>query len=137
VTDFDGAIDGSSTTHFGEVLGMRRVHAQAGATFEVEVGPRHLNRFGTVHGGVLMAMLDTAGLWAIAAPEQDPPRATTVSLNCNFVGQSDVGDRVIRVTARLDKAGRRTFFSSVVAESQPSGQLLATAQGVYSLLATG
>ncbi len=76
--------------HFGDVLGMRRTRTSAGeASFEIEIGPEHLNRHGGVHGGVLMAMLDTAGLWAIAAPDEDaPPKAVTLSLTCNFVGRA-------------------------------------------------
>ena len=123
--------------HFGDVLGMRRMKASVGeATFEIEIGPEHLNRHGGVHGGVLMSMLDTAGLWAIAAPDEDaPPKAVTVSLTCNFVGRSADGDTVIRATGRISKQGRRTYFSSVVAESFPSGQLVATGQGIYNRVA--
>lgn len=120
--------------HFGDVLGMRRTKAIAGeACFEIEIGPEHLNRHGTVHGGVLMAMLDTAGLWAISDPDEDvPPKAVTVSLNCSFVGRSEAGDSKILATGRISKQGRRTYFSSIVAESLPSGQLVATAQGIYN-----
>jgi uncharacterized protein (TIGR00369 family) len=118
--------------HFGDVLGMRRTEASAGeASFEIEIGPEHLNRHGSVHGGVLMAMLDTAGLWAIADPDADvPPKAVTVSLNCSFVGRSENGDFSIRATGRVSKQGRRTYFSSIIAESHPSGQLVATGQGI-------
>jgi uncharacterized protein (TIGR00369 family) len=120
--------------HFGDVLGMRRTRAIAGeATFEIEIGPEHLNRHGTVHGGVLMAMLDTAGLWAIADPDREgPPKAVTVSLSCSFVGRLEAADVCIRAIGRISKQGRRTYFSSIVAESHPSGQLLATAQGIYN-----
>ncbi|TQF27677.1 hypothetical protein UNPF46_30315 [Bradyrhizobium sp. UNPF46] len=114
---------------------MRRTSAIAGeASFEIEIGPEHLNRHGTVHGGVLMAMLDTAGLWAVSDPAEDvPPRAVTVSLNCSFVGRSAAGDFRILATGRISKRGRRTYFSSIVAESLPSGELVATAQGIYNI----
>jgi uncharacterized protein (TIGR00369 family) len=123
--------------HFGEVLKMRRAEAIAGeACFEIEIGPEHLNRHGTVHGGVLMAMLDTAGLWAISDPDDEAaPKAVTVSLNCSFVGRSEAGDSVIRATGRISQQGRRTYFASIVAESHPSGRLVATGQGIYSKLA--
>jgi uncharacterized protein (TIGR00369 family) len=113
---------------------MRRARVIAGeASFEIKIGPEHLNRHGTVHGGVLMAILDTAGLWAISDPDGDvPPNAVTVSLNCSFVGRSEAGDSTIRATGRISKQGRRTYFSSIVAESHPSGQLVATAQGIYN-----
>lgn len=79
--------------HSGDVLGMRRTEGSAGeATFEIQIGPKHLNRHGTVHGGVLMAMLDTAGFWAVSDPDNaTPPKAVTVSLNCNCVGRSSAG----------------------------------------------
>jgi uncharacterized protein (TIGR00369 family) len=116
---------------------MRRTKAIAGeACFEIEIGPEHLNRHGSVHGGVLMAMLDTAGLWTISDPDDEAaPKAVTVSLNCSFVGRSEAGDSSIRATGRISKQGRRTYFASIVAESQPSGQLVATGQGVYSKIA--
>lgn len=123
--------------HFGDVLGMRRTEAIAGEScFEIEIGPEHLNRHGTVHGGVLMAMLDTAGLWSISDPHDEAaPKAVTVSLNCNFVGRSEAGDSRIRAKGRISKLGRRTYFASIVAESHPSGQLVATGQGIYSKIA--
>jgi acyl-coenzyme A thioesterase 13 len=113
---------------------MRRTRTIAGeACFEIEISPVHLNRHGTVHGGVLMAMLDTAGLWAVSDPDGDvPPKAVTVSLNCSFVGRSETGDSTIQATGRISKQGRKTYFCSIVAESYPSGQLVATGQGIYN-----
>jgi uncharacterized protein (TIGR00369 family) len=123
--------------HFGDVLGMRRTAATAGeASFEIEIGPEHLNRHGSVHGGVLMAMLDTVGLWAISDPNDEvAPKAVTVSLNCSFVGRSEAGDSRIRAIGRISKQGRSTYFASIIAESHPSGQLVATGQGIYSKIA--
>ena len=60
--DLKGALGGRFPEgfHFGDVLGMQKTRAVADeACFEIEIGPEHLNRHGTVHGGVLMAMLDT------------------------------------------------------------------------------
>ena len=137
--DLKGALGGRFPEgfHFGDVLGMQKTRAVADeACFEIEIGPEHLNRHGTVHGGVLMAMLDTAGLWAISDPNDEvAPKAVTVSLNCSFVGRSAAGDSRIRATGRISKQGRRTYFASIVAESHPSGQLVATGQGIYSKIA--
>jgi uncharacterized protein (TIGR00369 family) len=103
---------------------MRRIRSVAGeAKFEIEVGPEYLNLHGTAHGGVLTAMLDTAGLWAVADSKGGTlPKAVTVSLNCNFVGRPDAGDSAIRATGRISVQGKRTYFASIIAESQPSGQ---------------
>lgn len=120
--------------HFGDVLGMRRTQAAEGeATFEIDIGPEHLNRHGTVHGSVLMALLDAAGLWAVS--RGDAPQAITVSLNCSFVGTSAASDSMIRATGRVSKEERRTYFSSIVAESQPSGKLVAMGQAIYNKIA--
>lgn len=120
--------------NFGEVLGLRKTGAAIDeASFEITLSPEHLNRHGTVHGGVLMAMMDAAGLWAICDPKDDvAPVAITVSLNCSFVGRSKVEDTIIRATGKISKKGRRLYFSSVVAEGYPSGQIIAIGQGVYS-----
>jgi len=48
--------------NFGDIMGFRRINAGSyEASFETTLGPEHLNRHGTVHGGVVMALWDAAG----------------------------------------------------------------------------
>lgn len=97
---------------FPDLLGIRREEWRDGAVrLVLELGPRHLNRSGTVHGGVLLAMLDEAG----AAPglwTDEPGRrraSVTVDLDCRFVGRADSGRLV--ATGTLLSGGRSLYFS--------------------------
>ena len=123
-------------THFGEVLGMRLVERTEGhAVFELDLRQELCNLHGSVHGGVVMSMLDAAGLWAGGTAGRnatEPPRATTAALNCNFLRAAWLTEtRVLRATATVTKRGRSTYFSSILLHSHPGGDLLASAQGVY------
>jgi len=123
-------------THFGKVLGMRLVERGEGhAVFELDLREELCNLHGSAHGGVVMSMLDAAGLWAGGTAGRnatEPPRATTAALNCNFLRAAWLTEtRVLRATATVTKRGRSTYFSSILVHSHPAGDLLASAQGVY------
>lgn len=122
--------------HFGEVLGMRLVERADGhAVFELDLREELCNLHGSVHGGVVMSMLDAAGLWAggtAGRSATEPPRAATAALNCNFLRAARLAETsVLRATASVTKRGRTTYFSSILLHSHPGGDLLASAQGVY------
>ena len=81
------------------------------AQVSVEVEPRHLNRNGILHGGVLLTMMDEVGglcgVWS-----GDPGRvrrSVTVNLSSSFTGRT-LGGRVI-ATGRLIEHGKALYFS--------------------------
>lgn len=116
--------------HFGELLGIEHLAAPDGvALLELALQPRLCNRFGTVHGGVLMSLMDTAGLWACASPGATP-QATTVSLSCSFLAPATLA-ATPRLTARAEvvKRGRSMVFCSIVVTA--AGRPLAMAQGSF------
>ncbi|MEE3110431.1 MAG: PaaI family thioesterase, partial [Pseudomonadota bacterium] len=64
MSEIDGA-DASITPQalmgYHELLGMHVVEWEEGrAVVELTIEPKHLNRSGNVHGGVLASMLDSA-----------------------------------------------------------------------------
>lgn len=123
--------------HFGEMLGLRLVERAGGrAVFELDLRDEHCNLNGSVHGGVVMAMLDATGLWADASASGDPaetPRGATVALNCNFLRAARLADtRLLRASAEVTRRGRSMYFSSIAVHALPGEHLLATGQGVYS-----
>lgn len=121
--------------HFGDILGFEHLPSEPGtAIIEVPLRPRLRNRYGTVHGGVVMALMDAAGLWAGAPEDGAHPRSATVSVNCNFLRAARVeGDARLRASARVVKRGRSLYFSSIDITIGADGPLIASGQGVYSL----
>ena len=76
---------GTPSTHFGDVVGIEHREAPPGTSvLELRLLQQHCNRHGTVHGGVLMTLLDAAGMWAGAAPGEIATGAT-VSMSCSFL----------------------------------------------------
>lgn len=94
------------------------------------VEQRHRNRSGTVHGGVLAALLDAAGGFAgcYCTVEGNVRKAMTLSLSTNFTGQAKDGK--IRVVATRKGGGRKIFFIQADVFDDEDN-LLATAQGTY------
>ncbi|SFY19685.1 PaaI family thioesterase [Azotobacter vinelandii] len=98
---------------FASLLGFRVVDWGLGRVdLELDIGPQHLNRGGSVHGGVLATLIDVAcalaGLYS-----SDPGRvrkAITLSLNSNFTGQAASG--TLRARGRVRAGGRSIFFAA-------------------------
>lgn len=126
----------SSTTSqalmgYHELLGMHVVEWQEGRTvIELTIEPKHLNRSGNVHGGVLASMLDSA--LSLAGLHCDVPgnirRGMTLSLTTTFVGPARQG--VLRATGILRGGGQKTYMTSgeIVDET---GNLVAMGEGSF------
>lgn len=124
-----------SVRSFNDVLGLNLIHHQDGeATFELTVSPEHCNLHGSVHGGVILSILDVCGIYAGASPGGGTPQSVTTSVNCSFLRSAGKDDRRIRATGTISKRGKAVYFSSMVVRGEPSGNVIATGQGVYSIL---
>jgi len=96
---------------------------------EMPVEDLHLNGIGVVHGGVIGALIDTAGartgiFCTVAGNKRS---AMTVSLNVNLVG--NISEGVLVTEARLRKAGKTIYVSSCDVHDG-DGNLLATGEVV-------
>jgi uncharacterized protein (TIGR00369 family) len=114
-----------------EHLGIRLADVGAGrATFELDVQPRHLNRQGSLQGGVVATLLDAACGYAglVAADGQAPANAVTVMLSISYMAKVRAGR--LRATGHVTKMGRTVYFSSGELVG-PAGELVATAQGSF------
>jgi uncharacterized protein (TIGR00369 family) len=114
-----------------EYLGIVLVEVGAGhATFQIEVDARHLNRQGSLQGGVAATLLDAAcGYAGLAAREGEAMgQAVTVSLAINYLRRAGPGR--LRATGKVTKTGRSLYFSSGELLTE-SGELVATAQGAF------
>lgn len=92
--------------------------------------PRHANRFGAVHGGMLATLVDYAiGLNLLEAGAPDI-RLGTVSLNIDFISAGLLGEWLL-VRVQIDKSqGRLRFCSCAMYGS--GGRLVLRASGVFS-----
>lgn len=116
---------------YHELLGMQVVEWHDGhAVVELTIEPKHLNRSGNVHGGVLASMLDSAlslsGLHCEV--EGNIRRGMTLSLTTTFLEPARQG--VLRATGRLRGGGQKTFMTSgdIVDEN---GRLVAMGEGAF------
>lgn len=116
---------------YHELLGMHVVEWQQDrAVVELTIEPKHLNRSGNVHGGVLASMLDSA--LSLAGLHCDVPgnirRGMTLSLTTTFVGPARQG--VLRATGKLRGGGQKTYMTSgeIVDEK---GNLVAMGEGSF------
>jgi len=120
--------------HFGQTLGFEHLPAAPStAVLELRIQRRHCNRHGSVHGGVLMSILDTAGMWA-NTPSGEIAGGATVSISCNFLKGVHMDKyQSIRATAQVTRKGSRLYFANVEVHALPGEELAATAQAVYAL----
>ena len=122
---------------FQRLIGFRIVEWQAGrAVVSLDIREEHLNRAGSVHGGVLATLIDAAGgLSGNYNGGSEPPLpATSLTLVTSFLGSVRTGP--IRAVGVRRGGGSRIFFASVDIFSE-GGELLATGQGSYRLSASG
>ena len=116
---------------FQALIGYRIVEWSEGlAVAELAVGPRHLNRSGVLHGGVLTTLIDTVcGYAGCYCPVPGRVRrAVTLSLTTNFTGQ--VGEGVLKAIGRKQTGGRRIFYCSGEI-FDGNGALVAVGQGTF------
>ena len=77
----------------------------------LRVESKHCNARGSVHGGILATLADTALGYAMAFSTEPPTSLVTANLTLDFAGTAGIGDWL---EARVDvqKAGRRLAFAN-------------------------
>jgi uncharacterized protein (TIGR00369 family) len=94
--------------------------------FTCETAPQFANPFGTVHGGIVATLLDSAMTMAVVTVLPDGATTTTLGLEVKYVRPVAVDAGRLRAEGVVVHAGRRV----VTAEGRlvgPDGRLLATA----------
>jgi uncharacterized protein (TIGR00369 family) len=121
----------SSNTAFGDLIGpiWRRQDGER-LRFGFVVAPKHLNRAGNLHGGMLMTLADNA--MAIAAREASgAKRHATIELNIQFVGAVRLGEfveshpEVVRVTRSVIFMRAKMFVGT---------RTVVTTNGIWKIL---
>jgi uncharacterized protein (TIGR00369 family) len=89
---------------------------------EVELGEKHLQPFGNVHGGVIASVTDAAAFWAVFPRVKDGMGLTTVEMKVNYLAPVQKGKLVAK--GRCIKIGRTLALGEAYINSA-EGNLLA------------
>ena len=109
----------------GRLLGFVLKRIEPGhAVFEMEVGERHHNPMGTLHGGVYCDLADAAMGFAYASTLGDDEKFTTIELKINFLRA--VRKATLTAEARVVKAGSTLGYVECEVKDQ-AGKLVAKA----------
>ncbi len=96
----------------------------------LDIAPRHLNRNGSLHGGIIAMMLDAAaGYAASLAPGNGLKPVVTVALTTQFLHPARAGERVT-ATGFVKRAGGVICHADAELHGTDD-TLLATAHGVF------
>jgi uncharacterized protein (TIGR00369 family) len=123
--------DDTATGGFAERLGARAEHAADGrATVSFDATDEHLNPAGTLHGGVLATLVDTAmGLAVRSATGEDDVPATS-QLTVTYLRPGKPGP--LTVTAQLRTRGEHLTVCD--ADVEQDGKDVVHAVATFALL---
>src|SRR3954449_10228734 len=92
-----------------EVLDLvAEADSRGGATARFVADDRHLNAGGTVHGGAIAALVDSAMGMAVNVGVDENQRPVTVNLSINYLEGGQPG--ALEATATVRKRGRRLII---------------------------
>jgi uncharacterized protein (TIGR00369 family) len=96
---------------FRRHIGIRVESVEAGAaTLSLKVDPFHLQSLGSVHGGVVATLIDSAIANAVYSMRTDGRTGVTVDLNVNFLKAISEGS--LRAVARVEHSGNSIMIGS-------------------------
>lgn len=114
---------------FAGLLGLKFVSLQRGAVvMRMMVRDELKQNNGTLHGGALASLLDTAAAFAVLTLLEPGETTATVNLTISYLYAIEKGQ--VTTTARVLKAGRR-LLSVAVEVTDVRGRLLATALSTF------
>ena len=115
-----------------ELLGLELQSVGPGiASFTLEVGERHHNPMGSVHGGILSDLADIAMGYAVISTLAPDETFTTLELKVNFLRPVFQGK--VRCLARVDQRGR-TIAYAVADVYNEEGKVVAKAVGTNLII---
>lgn len=129
--DLNHTPDSIAPNGFRQTIDLRTTELGSGhAVMELTIDPRHINSQGSIHGGVLAAMIDnTGGLAGCYCPtSKNTRKAVTLSLTTSFL--APVSSGTIRAVGRKRSGGRRIFVATVDITDE-KGTLIAIGEATY------
>ena len=89
---------------------------------EIQVGRKHLQPFGLVHGGVFSSLIDAAGWWAVFTETEEQVGMATLEMKLNYLAPS--ADGLLIGRGQCIKLGSTIGLADARVENQ-DGRLLA------------
>lgn len=118
-------------TPFDQLLGTEMVRCGAGESVaRLALTPRHRNRRGVAHGGVVSALLDTALGAAVVSTLTPQEWCGTLQLSVQF--RDPARGAVLQARGRVVRRGRTVAFAEGEALDE-AGRVVASAQGVWTI----
>lgn len=74
-----------------------------------EIGKKHMNPFGAIHGGVYASVIDTAAYWSAYCDLPEEQGLVTIDLKVDFL--SPVLDQKVIVNGKRVKAGKTIYLT--------------------------
>ena len=109
----------------GQLIGLRLVDIEPGrARFEIDADQRHHNPMGTLHGGILCDIADSAMGMAYASTLEEGECFTTLELKINFL-RPIVGGRLFAEGTIVQRGRTAGMTECLVTDEQ--GRLIAKA----------
>ena len=120
-----------------QMLGMDLVEVEAEGLVAVYLTPQefHYNPLGSVHGGVLATLLDTATGCAVHSTLPEGVGYTSVDLNTKFLRPVTIGSGRLRCAGTVLSRGRRTALAQATI-TDAAGRLVAHATSTCLLFDT-
>src|SRR4051812_49509147 len=117
----------ANETGFRQLIGVIVTdHGDGRARAVLEADDRHLNAHGTIHGGAIATLCDSAMGTAVAAAGADGP--VTVEMKVTYLRPGEPGEGV--ANAEVRKRGKRVIV--VEAEVTQEGETGALAAGTFT-----
>lgn len=114
---------------FYRLIGMRVERADdQGSEFTITIDDRHLQAYGTAHGGVLAGLVDAAMGLAILGRAPEGEACATIEMKLNFLAAARPGE--LRARGRVISEGRRIVVAWAEAEDA-TGRMVACGTGTF------
>jgi uncharacterized protein (TIGR00369 family) len=127
----DSGTDEAATGGFAERLGaVAEAAADGSARMSFRAEEEHLNQAGTLHGGVLATLVDTAMGMAVRSATDDGDVPATSQLTVTYLRPGKPGD--VTVTARVRTRGEHLTVCE--ADVEQDGRSLVHAVATFALL---
>jgi uncharacterized protein (TIGR00369 family) len=131
---FDGRLPGAP---IADTLGLENFGGEPGAIHvELVAEHRHYNPIGSVHGGVMATLLDTAAACSVHSTLAPGERYTSLDLTVKFLRQVTTGSGRLRCEGSVIQRGRRTALAQAHLYDA-HGRLVAHATSTCMIFPTG
>ncbi len=112
---------------------MKVIDLKYGESFlELEIKRKHLQAYGTVHGGIYGVLIDSAGWWAVFTQVEGIKNAVTADMNVNYLASAKSGK--LLAYGRVIRVGKKLGLAEASIKNE-EGKLLA--HGTVTVMVTG